>query len=408
MSEQIIATTFTDPAISAIRAQVAANDDHIPYLLLPVKIETRFMRVDRPVSKPNRFGEVLSDLSNLETYAIFDPLKLPIHEVSGRYKKIAGMAASVSTKTSEMETLDGPSKETLSKKITAILKQNQELGASAGKLKNLDNSDIVQLRAYRNSTESSLNAALAIVQTLQPELPAGNAFLRPLQTIIDALNALASAKTAATSRPNTRALFSLIEEKQALITSRISDMQKIVASNYAATATEIKQLSVLSGQLQTLGKKSVDNIKKLHSKYQAAAYTAQQELIVQKLSLLQQEIDKRFKLKLQVMREIQSINAATLLTKVSDLLKLLQTTDRSIIKNLNEIVARRKSVFQQLNNLITESRKVIIGTEDELAIIKKTWDAADNALARFGKVAQENQGGKTGFRYAKKRNGKRC
>ena len=67
MSEQIIATTFTDPAISAIRAQVAANDDHIPYLLLPVKIETRFMRVDRPVSKPNRFGEVLSDLSNLET-----------------------------------------------------------------------------------------------------------------------------------------------------------------------------------------------------------------------------------------------------------------------------------------------------------------------------------------------------
>ena len=88
MSEQIIATTYTDPAIQSIRTQVAANDDTIPYLLLPVKIETRFMRVDRPVSKPNKFGELLADISNLNEYAKFDPSHLPVHEVAGRYNKI--------------------------------------------------------------------------------------------------------------------------------------------------------------------------------------------------------------------------------------------------------------------------------------------------------------------------------
>lgn len=383
MSEQIIATTFTDPAINAIRAQVAANDDRIPYLLLPVKIETRFMRVDRPVKKPNRFGEVLSDLSNLETYSLFDPTKLPIHEVSGRYKKIAGMAASVSAKLSEMETLDGPSKEALTKKISALLKQNKLLGTSAGKLKNLDNSEIIQLRTFRNSAESSLNTALSIVQTLQPELPAGDTFLHPLQAIVDALTILASAKTAATSRLDKRQVVGLIEANQSLIAARIRDMQKIISSNYAATAEEIKQLTVLSRQLQPLGKNSVANIKKLHSTYQSVTYTAKQELIAQKLTLLQQEIDKRFKPKLQIMQEIHSVNIGTLLTTVTNLLSDVQAFNKGIIKHFGEIIRMKKLVFQQLERLITDSGKVIVGTEDELIILKNRWDATDKALANF-------------------------
>ena len=117
MSEPIIATTFTDPGINSIRAQVAGNSDLVPYLLLPVKIETRFMRVDRPIVKPDRFGEMLTDIANLNAYSKFDPLTIPVHEVEGRYKKVAAIAEAIAAKVNEMDTLDGASKETLTAAI---------------------------------------------------------------------------------------------------------------------------------------------------------------------------------------------------------------------------------------------------------------------------------------------------
>ncbi|MHB8148531.1 MAG: hypothetical protein ACYDIB_00050 [Desulfobulbia bacterium] len=48
MSSEIQARVM-DPSLSAIRRQVGALDDRIPFLLLPVRVETRFMEVDHSV-----------------------------------------------------------------------------------------------------------------------------------------------------------------------------------------------------------------------------------------------------------------------------------------------------------------------------------------------------------------------
>jgi hypothetical protein len=221
MSEPIIATTFTDPGINSIRAQVAGNSDLVPYLLLPVKIETRFMRVDRPIVKPNKFGEILTDIANLNAYSNFDPLTIPVHEVTGRYKKVAVMAEAIAAKVNELDTLDGASKKTLAAAIKTFLLQNQSLGAAAGKLKNIDAAQIVQLRSYRNAADSRFFTALTVLAALQPATPASDTFLQPLQAIVKALTSIASTDLSSNARLEKRQSFSFIEEQQALVLARI-------------------------------------------------------------------------------------------------------------------------------------------------------------------------------------------
>lgn len=49
MGSDLIQAGVQDPALETIRAQVGTLDDRIPFLLLPVRLETRFMKVDHPL-----------------------------------------------------------------------------------------------------------------------------------------------------------------------------------------------------------------------------------------------------------------------------------------------------------------------------------------------------------------------
>lgn len=50
-----ITANYTDPLLNSIKATVKTKKDHIPFLLLPVRLETRFMKVQKPI-----FSEAVS------------------------------------------------------------------------------------------------------------------------------------------------------------------------------------------------------------------------------------------------------------------------------------------------------------------------------------------------------------
>jgi hypothetical protein len=210
-------------------------------------------------------------------------------------------------------------------------------------------------------------------------------FLQPLQQIVKSLTTIATTNISAASRLEKRQVFGFLDEQQAVIAARIKEMQQVVAGNMAATAAQVKQLTVLAAQLQPLGQKALVNLKNLKSTYKSAEYIASQNDLTAKITVLQHQIETRFTPKLQIMQEIQRVNAASLLISMHNLLGRVKRSNATAFKNYNEAVANRKDIYKQLNTLITDSRKVIVGTEDELARIRKTWDAADIALAELSK-----------------------
>ena len=62
-----ITATHTDPRVNTIKATVRSKKDNIPFLLLPVRLETRFMKVEKPKFShiPGQFEHLLEQFGNV-------------------------------------------------------------------------------------------------------------------------------------------------------------------------------------------------------------------------------------------------------------------------------------------------------------------------------------------------------
>ncbi|WP_221392470.1 hypothetical protein [Dyadobacter sp. NIV53] len=385
MSEPIIATAYTDPRLDTIRAQVALKDDTIPYLLLPVKIETRFMKVERPLFNPDVFADLMLDLAKLDNYMDFDPVLMPAHEILGRFSKIADGFQAAETKAGSLKKLDGASKQAIVALLNSLSKQNQVLGSALNKIGSLDLNTLLELRAFKNRTDTSMVTMLAVIARLTPELPAGDAFLLPLQNIVKALNAIATAILSTDARKEKRQLFIFLDEQFAVLEFNIKEQRVIIASNITATSEQLKQLDALTAQLLPLCTKTAANIKTLKSEFKSIEYSAIFEALTKKLTLLQQDISTRFKPRLQIMHEIPKVNVRDILLSVNELRVFLKKINAKPFAAYDEIISSRKKLYSKAEGIFTDLGKVIKGDEYEVTTIKKSWNLTDAELNKFAK-----------------------
>ena len=149
MSELVIGTEFNDPAMQSIRDQVAAKSDGIPFLLLPVKIETRFMKADRPVLDTDPFPGVLENLFDIEDKMHFDPAVLPLREVLGKIRKFPVQLDELNKKMEGVRRLSGRDSENLNSRFAQLQKTYKQLSLSLSKLKFGNDTDVQAVRAAK-------------------------------------------------------------------------------------------------------------------------------------------------------------------------------------------------------------------------------------------------------------------
>ena len=137
-----------DPRLNEIRATVARHTDSIPYLLLPVRVETRFMQVEKQAPQANATVE-----SVLETMA---------------FVQIEAINAQVN--------LTGDSVRTLTADTTALITLVQSLGALLVKEKGW-------LRQLFGDMQKDMQAVVTASQNIFP------ADSQKLNTAIAQLNA---------------------------------------------------------------------------------------------------------------------------------------------------------------------------------------------------------------------------
>jgi hypothetical protein len=154
MSEIIIGTEFNDPAIQAIRDQVSAKNDGVPFLLLPVKVETRFMKVARPVRDVDLFPDVLEELFELEDRMHFDPSVIPVHELLGKIRKFPIQLDEINKKMENVRRLSGRDNDNLKARFAQLEKSYKDLSLSLSKMKWANDERLGELRLLKNAVES--------------------------------------------------------------------------------------------------------------------------------------------------------------------------------------------------------------------------------------------------------------
>src|SRR5688572_1799680 len=98
MSHTIHAAVHSDPELAAIRTMVAGKNDGIPFTLFPVRIETRFMRVDKPIRTRDTFPEILIDISKIIRIYVEVPIGPPPPDFMEPLKEAEFLAAGLITK----------------------------------------------------------------------------------------------------------------------------------------------------------------------------------------------------------------------------------------------------------------------------------------------------------------------
>ena len=397
MSTMIHATTYNDPLIQTIRNQVTAKSDGVPYLLFPVKIETRFMEVERSVrDKPDLYAEVLDSSFALEEYLRFDPGPLPNHEVLGRMRKLPGMVHEINVKTDGIQHLSSKDRDRLVSELVQIEKVHEQLSIKLSLLPWTDKMELRRLMEHKQNLSKSLQQTREKIDALIPSdktlSQESEVFLHALEEVNDSLSDVGKKKLSGRDRKEKRAQSAYLDTRFSNIGRAMLSAKKCMNCSMQGTPTQIKKLDTLQKGQEKLLTTARKNIATLKSDYKKAEYLEKVEQVREKIENLQHEIKRRVRPKMVMQYDLKTTNARELLWQVNKIRYRLKRINPRPFHTYDELKNTRQSLYKQLDVLRTDTSYIIEGNDEELQALSKAWDDTDVELERFSQRVKSFKG----------------
>lgn len=387
MSDIITAVIYNDPALDSIRTQVSGKNDQIPYLLLPVKIETRFMKVDRPLVSRDPFPFVIKDLAWLEDYMNFDPRVLPPHEVLGRVNKISEKLNEINEISAGIKQITADDKQTILQFVSNVSKQNKALTTNLSKVKVGEEGSIKKLVASRTSLNGTLKTLTSSIENLPASkyslVSPTDDFISSFRSISKAMDKIGSKDLGSSDRKEKRRLFQFLDQQIQTVKSGLKELQQKMAVNMTPQANELEQIESLTRAFDDLLEKSGKNIRHLKSNYKITEYNHQLSDLKAKYKGIQVHIQNVITPKILMMHDLRRSDARFVLVQVLKTRSYLKRLNEKVFGKYEDIRSTRKKVYEKLYELREDVHKVIEGTDEEIDALKQAWDETDIELEKF-------------------------
>ncbi|HZI25839.1 MAG TPA: hypothetical protein VFD46_12225, partial [Chryseolinea sp.] len=387
MSEIIIGTEFNDPAIQAIRDQLSSKDDGVPFLLLPVKIETRFMKVARPVRDVDFFPDVLEEIFELEDRMHFDPSVLPVHEVLGKIRKFPIQLDEINKKMEGVRRLSGRDNDNLSTRFAQLEKSYGDLSLSLSKMKWANDERLRELRVLKNSVASKLHQTGVSIGQLKvaddASQPESVALLETLRSINEALAKISQEQVSVTDRKERKLVHSVIDDQFLIIDRALRIAKRDIKRNALITPDHAGTIAELGMATTPLIEKATLNIDKVKSAYKKTEYRQNLSQVATSLKVLYQGIDTHVGPRLAMLRELETTDARSIAWQINLIRFKLKRLNQHAFKTYDEIKNSWDSLNKKLDGLKTEVYKIIEGDEEEIKAVRRAWDDADIELEKF-------------------------
>lgn len=396
MSTPITATVHSDPEIETIRTQVASKNDGIPYVLLPVKIETRFMTVDQPLVATDYYADVLEGLYRTYDILPIDPWQTPRLELLDKLREATGILADVKQNAAKLQGLTPGDKDPLTKQAQQ-LQRRVDLAANALDKLATDNDNIsAELRRLSGRVKGDTNVIVSgigkLITIKESEVSEATSLLSAFGTVTKAISTLATKKISATDRKAKRIVFAEIEEQLATIEDGIVNTRKQMAANVTVSKMQINQLRMMTSGLKKGLEGVSKNLDTLRSNYKQTEYRTMLASTAGRLQKLEAEINLVVLPKLEVQRKLGRVDAREVLRQACDIASHLRQINSRPIKNYEELKQHRAGLYDRLYRLRADSHKIIEGTSEEFSAIGRAWDRADAELEIFIKNVRKVSG----------------
>jgi hypothetical protein len=389
MSNPIIATVHADTEINSIRNSVAAKNDTTPYVLLPIRIETRFMLVDKPLLVNDTYVNLFADLSDITRYLI--DLPFPPEEIVRFHidPAITVKANALNTKISQLGEISVEDKLYLTQAVTSLEEQIKETNGKiilSAKSRESDKGELNQLGVVLNQVQETRKNLISVITSENETKKIGEKFLNHLTEINAIIAGLATEKLGTDNYKEKRKLFTSLDNQLETIQSKIKETRSSMLETMTMNATQLTDLRralIRFSPGLSLVKKNLPGLK---SKYKTAEFLSKTRSVGLELGKLKKEIDLVLRPRVTMHAEFKVNNARTLLAEGTELLHILMRFNTS---HDNKTIGQQKfraQLTKRFNQFESRIAGIIEGTDLEKNALHDLADKTQKTLLQFSEI----------------------
>ncbi|MEM9930834.1 MAG: hypothetical protein AAF840_13515, partial [Bacteroidota bacterium] len=382
MNHHMITAVNQSSLLPDIRATVASKDGDIPFLLLPVRLEARFMKVSKPTVRKQVtvLSEVLAELADLKILITLEAPEFTARQRAAFVQDFSRKSAAIQRSARKLGGITRQEKhyfEEMSAEVeTALLKAFPK-----------------PIRGIATSTHTTMvksarrirSAAKRVKETPDTSLKNASNYLRQVKGLVREVALLAEGNIPFTTKRKKKDLYHHVEG----VMDRLSDFYRAyddkVEDITNAKKNQVSRLKTLNQQLSRLTRRLPRALRKIHRDSNYQAFVDRIEARIKgEVSTGIDHFEHTILPKLEYVAEIPHVPAIDLYYRgIKTLLDLELVGKGKPIKGATQLRASRKKLRKSLGGLRRMSDRVLEGSPEQVAQIEKLWQRIDGSAAQL-------------------------
>ena len=395
-----ITATHQDPALASIRNKVKRKDAVTPFLLLPVRIESRFMKGDKPI------------ISNVPTEP-FDFLKALL--AANHKLQIAPDWNKLNIRTIEaildedLEILEGlRDAARLVNEVNAL--QEKRLQKESDRFAKDSKNYLQKLKAFEKSSDSAQRWSERIkklndtVKQIKPELTSigllaedryqgFEGVLEKLRTANGRLEDLKTLEFHVTDSKDKRELYTKLDGAFKSIESTYYHTNNLHRQEFEVKSKQVTELKEIRDALTATWNSLEPHLETIHSPYHKARYKNRvSNLMKRHQNVLGRKLENILIPKLDFQLALKKTSAEEIVYEVLQALYQLQAINNDPPKKYADVKSSRVKIYEVLHTLRASIHTVVKGNPDQFNEIRTHYEAVDREITTYLKSVKKVKG----------------
>ena len=394
MSQDIISTKFYDPNIEQVRTATQQHNDKYPFLLMPLRLETRYMTVDRPVAGYNA-DELEILILFLELEYLFEKMELmglkELLEIESAAARIQEINNILNEKSGTPWTLPYPENEWCIEHMEGIIDTNRRLRRIFNRLPANEKNQL------RNSYNIVQQAAREIKKYDVEKSPSTD--YDEAKKLIDKLNYLDDIFVRIINKPGDytaktkHKYFNYLDSQTTLIKDICNDIEDMALKNIVANTSQINRITEFSGTYATKLTQTKNVFSNIKSDYKKAEFLGKyQNSLSPDINNISNTIDEVITPKLRYIKELKTVKASNLLYLAKKIQFELEAIIASGVDDYQQVRYVRTGLYGLLRKFRAMGHDIIIGPNWQVNQLRSTWSKVDNLLVDYTQLVGELNG----------------
>ncbi len=384
MSQDIISTKFYDQKIDQIRTATEQLNDKYPFLLMPLRLETRYMTVDRPVPGYYKKDENKILFLILELEYLFKRMELVANmdatseavEITDRVGDINSEFDSIAD---QVWTLPYPENKWWDKHLNAIPIAYNIFLENLSKLSSSRQHPFRHLLLLLKDTSNKVQQ-YKIIKSSTTEHDEAKKLINKLRYIELVFNRITNSSPDYTSKTK-HLFFNYIDSQINRITEACTEVTDLAMKNIVATKGQINCI----GSFLSLFHFSLTETKaffsKIPSEFKRSEFLEKFDTVLQPDTLmLMSDIREKIIPKLRYIGELKTVKTSDLLYLVKKIQYELQLINAKGFKDYQELQKVRVHLYGLLRKFRAMGHDIIVGPDWQAAQLRANWSIADRLL----------------------------